>query len=85
MLDEAIQISTHKPLSIVVFQRPQCTASICNGSPKEYDWSELVTKVTRERKNKVSCQEMKSTDELYLLYTSGTTGKPKGISISISD
>jgi propionyl-CoA synthetase len=80
MVDEAVQISSHKPSSVVVFQREQCLAKLHSTSPKDYDWKNLTEKVAREGKDKVPCQEMKSTDVLYLLYTSGTTGKPKGIS-----
>lgn len=80
-MDEAIEISLHKPASVVVFQRPQCRATLKSAASKDYDWKDLVEKVTREGKNIVPCEEMKSTDALYLLYTSGTTGKPKGISL----
>jgi propionyl-CoA synthetase len=82
MVDEAIQISSHKPSFVVVFQRPQFKAKLQNAIAKDYDWNDLTDKVVKEGKNKVPCEEMKGTDELYLLYTSGTTGKPKGISIS---
>ena len=76
IVDEAVQISSHKPCSVIVFQREQCAADLHN--PKDYDWKSLIDKVRREGEDKVPCQEMKSTDVLYLLYTSGTTGKPKG-------
>jgi propionyl-CoA synthetase len=79
LVDEAIQLSSHKPSSVVVFQRPQCKATLQSTSPKDYNWKDLVDKVVRDGNNSVPCVEMKSTDELYLLYTSGTTGKPKGI------
>lgn len=77
-MDEAVQISSHKPSSVVVFQREQCTAKLHNTSPKDYDWKILAEKVRSEGKDRVPCEEMRSTDALYLLYTSGTTGKPKG-------
>jgi long-subunit acyl-CoA synthetase (AMP-forming) len=79
MVDEAIQISKHKPNSVVTFQRKQCKAEIRSTSPKDYDWNDLVAKIKQDGNLSVECEEMKSTDELYLLYTSGTTGKPKGI------
>jgi propionyl-CoA synthetase len=79
MVDEAVQISNHKPDSVVIFQRKQCKAEIHSTFPKDYDWNDLVAKVKRDGNISVPCEEMKSTDELYLLYTSGTTGKPKGI------
>jgi propionyl-CoA synthetase len=78
LVDGAIRISTYKPSAVVVFQRPQCKADLTGQSPKDYDWTSLTEKVGREHRDVVPCEEMKSTDELYLLYTSGTTGKPKG-------
>jgi propionyl-CoA synthetase len=78
-VDEAIQLSSHKPSSVVVFQRPRCKSNLQSTNPKDYDWKELVEKIVKDGKNKVPCEEMKSTDVLYLLYTSGTTGKPKGL------
>ena len=78
-MDEAIRISSHKPNSVVVFQRKQCRAELHITSPKDYNWTDLIEKVQKEGKTSVACEEMKSTDELYLLYTSGTTGKPKGL------
>ena len=77
-MDEAIEISSHKPDSVVVFQRKQCKAELHSTCPRDYNWMELIDKVQKDGKISVPCEEMKSTDELYLLYTSGTTGKPKG-------
>jgi acyl-coenzyme A synthetase/AMP-(fatty) acid ligase len=79
-VDEAIELSAHKPTSVMVFQRPQCRATLHNLASKNYNWTGLIEKVIREGKNTVACEEMKSSDVLYLLYTSGTTGKPKGTS-----
>lgn len=79
LVDEAIEISDHKPSDVVVFQRPQCKAELSNSNAKDHDWVDLIDKLSKERKLSVPPEEMKSTDVLYLLYTSGTTGKPKGI------
>jgi len=69
IVDEVVQISSHKPCSVIVFQRTQCAVNLHNTSPKDYDWKSLIDKVRREGKDKVPCREMKSTDVLYLLYT----------------
>mgnify|MGYP001827555503 CR=1 FL=1 len=72
LLDQAIELSTHKPQHCIVLQRPQVTASLIPG--RDIDWQEAVAAASAH-----DCVIVEATDPLYLLYTSGTTGQPKGI------
>ncbi len=72
LLDEAIEISTHKPEKCVIFQRPQVEAPLIPG--RDFDWEALMSTA-----QPADCVAVAATDPLYILYTSGTTGKPKGV------
>jgi propionyl-CoA synthetase len=76
LLDEAITLSTSKPDACLVYQRPQCEASLVEG--RDIDWRKAVADA-RQAGKQAECVPVASTDPLYVLYTSGTTGKPKGV------
>ena len=72
LLDEAIDLASHKPGHCIIFQRPQAEASLVEG--RDVDWDDAVAAAQPHE-----CVTVEATDPLYLLYTSGTTGQPKGI------
>jgi propionyl-CoA synthetase len=76
LLDEAIRLASCKPQTCIILQRPQQTCDLVAG--RDHDWAELRDAARKANKT-ADCVPVLATDPLYILYTSGTTGVPKGV------
>src|SRR5947207_5883985 len=76
LLDEAIRLASAKPEACIILQRPQQSCELTAG--RDHDWARLRSQAIAAKKS-ADCVPVLATDPLYILYTSGTTGIPKGV------
>ncbi|HLN39897.1 MAG TPA: AMP-binding protein, partial [Xanthobacteraceae bacterium] len=77
LLDEAINLAQHKPDACLILQRLQAEAKLIDS--RDRDWAAMRDHALIHARSAFDCVPVAATDPLYILYTSGTTGRPKGV------
>ena len=75
LIDDALKTASHKPEKVIVYRREEKESPLAMTEGRDLFWQDLMA----AQKRMQPCVVLDSTDPLYVLHTSGTTGNPKGI------